>query len=37
MFESNLDEFDDSREVVTNMIEEYKASEKADYVNWAAK
>jgi len=34
MFSDGLDEFDDAREVVTSMIEEYKASEKVDYATW---
>lgn len=34
MFKNNLDEFDDSREVVANLVEEYKAIEQPDYVNW---
>jgi tubulin gamma len=34
IFADNLDEFDDSDEVVRNLIEEYAAAEKADYINW---
>lgn len=34
MFADGLEEFDDAREVVTNMIDEYKASERPDYVTW---
>lgn len=34
MFSENLDEFDSAREVVADLIEEYKAAEKADYVNY---
>ena len=34
MFADGLEEFDDSREVVTNLIEEYKAAEKPDYISW---
>ena len=34
MFSDGLEEFDNAREVVTNMIEEYKASEREDYVTW---
>jgi tubulin gamma len=37
MFEDNLDEFDDAREVVCSIIDEYKASETADYVNYKPK
>jgi len=36
LFADNLDEFDDSREVVSNIIEEYKASTTADYVNYGS-
>ncbi|PRP88053.1 tubulin gamma chain [Planoprotostelium fungivorum] len=34
LFEGGLEEFDVSREVVTDMINEYIAAEKADYVNY---
>mmetsp|Transcript_27366 Transcript_27366/g.44541 ORF Transcript_27366/g.44541 Transcript_27366/m.44541 type:complete len:454 (-) Transcript_27366:213-1574(-) len=34
IFKDGLDEFDSSKEVVASLIEEYEASEKADYVNW---
>jgi tubulin gamma len=34
MFEESLDEFDDSREVVQSLIEEYRACERPDYVNF---
>ena len=34
IFEENLDEFDSSDEVVKNLIDEYAAAEKADYINW---
>ncbi|RHX99259.1 hypothetical protein DYB37_012346 [Aphanomyces astaci] len=34
MFADGLEEFDNAREVVTSMIEEYKASERADYATW---
>ncbi len=33
-FADSFDEFEDSREVVVNLIEEYKATEKPDYINW---
>jgi tubulin gamma len=36
IFENGLDEFDNAEEVVRNMIEEYAASEKADYIEWGA-
>ena len=32
MFSDSLEEFDDSREVVLNVCQEYKAAEKPDYV-----
>lgn len=35
MFSDSLDEFDSSREVVEQLIEEYKALERPDYVSWA--
>ena len=34
MFSENLDEFDQSREVVLGVSEEYKAAETEDYINW---
>ena len=34
MFADDLSEFDDSREIVQDLIEEYRASESADYINW---
>lgn len=34
VFENNYDEFDESKEVVESVIEEYKAAEKPDYVDW---
>lgn len=34
MFADSLDEFDSAREVVQSMVEEYKASERADYATW---
>jgi len=35
MFADGLEEFDSSREVVTDLIEEYKAAERPDYVSFA--
>ena len=32
-FAENLDEFDESREVVADLIREYEAAEDADYLN----
>ena len=34
MFEESLEEFDDSYNVVENLIEEYKNAERPDFVNW---
>lgn len=34
MFADSLEEFDSAREVVQNMVDEYKASERADYATW---
>mmetsp|Transcript_16052 Transcript_16052/g.24361 ORF Transcript_16052/g.24361 Transcript_16052/m.24361 type:complete len:209 (-) Transcript_16052:300-926(-) len=34
MFEKNLDEFDDAKEVLASLSEEYKAAETEDYINW---
>jgi tubulin gamma len=34
MFADDLSEFDESREIVQDLIEEYRASEGADYINW---
>ena len=36
MFADDLTEFDESREIVQNLIEEYRASESPDYINWGA-
>jgi len=35
LFKDSLDELDSSRDVVTGLIEEYKAATKEDYLNWA--
>jgi tubulin gamma len=32
-FADNLNEFDESREVVTDLIQEYEAAEDVDYLN----
>lgn len=32
-FAENLDEFDEAREVVQDLIQEYEAAEDADYLN----
>ena len=34
IFQDNLDEFNDAEEVVRGLIEEYAASERADYIEW---
>lgn len=34
MFMDDLDEFTDAREVVSSLIDEYKASETPEYLNW---
>jgi len=34
MFSDSLEEFDSAREVVNNLIDEYKASEKPTYLEW---
>jgi len=34
MFSENLDEFDDSREVVQQLVDEYHAARKEDYLSW---
>uniref|UniRef100_A0A7S1BP13 Tubulin gamma chain n=1 Tax=Corethron hystrix TaxID=216773 RepID=A0A7S1BP13_9STRA len=36
MFEANLDEFDDAREVVQGLVDEYRACERADYINFGS-
>ncbi|XP_070565994.1 tubulin gamma-1 chain [Ptychodera flava] len=37
MFKDNLDELDNSREVVQQLIDEYHASTKPDYITWGSK
>eukprot|EP00761_Pharyngomonas_kirbyi_P006742 gb/GECH01006750.1/.p1 GENE.gb/GECH01006750.1/~~gb/GECH01006750.1/.p1 ORF type:complete len:452 (+),score=59.81 gb/GECH01006750.1/:1-1356(+) len=34
MFSDGLQEFDNSKEVVQNLVEEYKATEREDYISW---
>merc|ERR1740139_1676812 len=34
IFHENLDEFDDARETVQSLVDEYKAMEKPDYVDF---
>lgn len=34
MFEENLDELDNSREVVEYLVKEYQAATRVDYLSW---
>jgi tubulin gamma len=34
MFEDNLDEFDSARETVQGLVDEYRACERPDYVDF---
>ena len=34
MFSDNLDEFDESREVVQQLVDEYHAATKENYLSW---
>ena len=34
LFQDNLDEMDESREVVQQLVEEYGAARRADYLSW---
>ena len=34
MFSDNLDEMDHSREVVQNLVDEYQAATRPDYLTW---
>ena len=34
MFKDNLDEFNDSREVVQQLMDEYRAATTKDYINF---
>ena len=34
MFADNLDEMDNSREVVQSLVDEYTAATKPDYLTW---
>lgn len=36
MFKDDLSEFEDSREILENLAEEYKACESSDYINWVS-
>lgn len=37
MFKDNLDEMDNSREVVQQLVEEYQAAATPDYLSWGDK
>ncbi|CAN7998280.1 unnamed protein product [Ixodes hexagonus] len=37
MFQDNLDELDNSREVVQNLVDEYLAATKPDYLTWGTR
>lgn len=34
IFKDNLDEFDNSREVIQQLVDEYHAATKPDYLSW---
>lgn len=34
MFRDSLDEFDDSKETIDQLIEEYRAAENKNYLDW---
>jgi tubulin gamma len=36
MFADGLEEFDDAREIVEGLAEEYEACESPDYIKWAS-
>lgn len=36
MFRDTLEEFDQAEESVLNLMEEYAAAEKPEYINWGA-
>ena len=35
IFKENLDELDASRDAVQQLVDEYNAATKADYIDWA--
>jgi tubulin gamma len=35
LFAENLDEFDDSLNVVRSLVDEYKAASRPDYIDWS--
>ena len=34
LFQDSLDEFDDAEEIVRSLIDEYKAAETENYIDW---
>jgi tubulin gamma len=34
IFQDNLDEFNESEEVVRSLVDEYAAAERSDYIEW---
>jgi tubulin gamma len=36
IFKDNLDEFDDSRESLQQLVDEYAAATKPDYLSWGS-
>ena len=36
MFKDSLDEFDNSREVLQQLVDEYQAATKPDYLSWGS-
>ena len=36
IFKDNLDEFDNSREVIQQLVDEYQAATKPDYLSWGS-
>ena len=37
IFKDNLDEFDESRESLQQLVDEYTAATKPDYLSWGSK
>ncbi|KAJ5080189.1 tubulin gamma-2 chain [Anaeramoeba ignava] len=35
LFGESLDEFDNAKQIILNLVDEYRASEYPDYINWA--
>ena len=36
VFKDSLDEFDNSREVIQQLVDEYQAATKPDYLSWGS-